>query len=91
MSFQITKVDIINGDKRENILMNVPWGGSICFEDNKTSDGGVLHIANGNAWWSPTQVNIVASFDHLMNMEALLGLSSVFPMLEEMHFLVKFS
>jgi len=25
-------------------------GGLECFQDNKTSDGGVLHIANGNAW-----------------------------------------
>jgi hypothetical protein len=65
--------------------------GLVCFQANKTNDGGVLHIANWNTCWSPTQANIVASLDHLVDMEALLGLSSVFPMLEEVHFLFKFS
>jgi hypothetical protein len=65
--------------------------GLVCFQANKTSDRGVLDIANWNTCWSPTQANIVASLDHLMNMEALLGFSSVFPMLKEVHFLSKFS
>jgi hypothetical protein len=39
----------------------------------------------------PKKVKVIANLDHLLDVEMILGLSCVFPLLEAMHNVIKFS
>ncbi len=52
---------------------------------SETNDGGILYITNPSGVDVPKKVHVIANLDHLLDVEMILGLSCVFPLLKAMH------